>query len=262
MAILWMISQWGGFLEDIMVKTSRISYAKFSRFYDRVMGDRSEAAAYIRSLIIRYNSQAKTVLEIACGTGTILGILSESYDVTGLDLSRPMLAIARNKLPHVHIFQQEMTSFRIARRFDAIVCVFDSINHLLRFADWRRVFRRVALHLKDDGVFIFDINTLGKLQRLTNGPAWERWFDRDLAIIKVTGGRRRVFEWDIKIFEYQNKNNYRLFHEKISEITFPKQQIVSSLRSHFKEVKALDPFGSKASDRSERLYFVCRVRHA
>jgi len=53
-----------------------------------------------------------------------------------------------------------------------------------------------------------------------------------------------------------------LFHEKISEIAFSKQQIVGCLQSYFKEVKAFDPFGAKASDRSERLYFVGRVRHA
>lgn len=239
-----------------------MSYDKFYRFYDVVMGDRSDAAGYIAGLIAHNKPDTTTVLEIACGTGTIMGFLSASYDVTGLDRSRPMLAVARKKLPHVRFFRQDMTSFRIARRFDAIVCVFDSINHLLRFADWRKVFRRVAWHLKDDGVFIFDINTLGKLQRLVKGPAWERWIDRDLAIVKVTGGRQGLFEWDVKIFERQNRNNYRLFQEKITEVAFPKQQIVSALRSHFKEVKALDPFGAKASDRSERLYFVCRVRHA
>jgi SAM-dependent methyltransferase len=225
------------------------------------MGDRSDAARYIADLIGRHNPGAKTVLEIACGTGSILGILSASYDVTGLDRSRPMLATARRKLPHVRFFRQDMTNFHIGRRFDAIICAFDSINHLLRFSDWRKVFRRVAWHLKDDGVFIFDINTLGKLQRLANGPAWERWFDRDLAIIKVTAERGRIFEWDVKIFEHQRRHSYRLFHEKISEIAFPKQQILSCLRPYFKEVKALDPFGTKASDESERLYFVCKRHH-
>ena len=239
-----------------------MSYDKFYRFYDMVMGDRSDAARYIVNLIARHKPEAKTVLEIACGTGSILGILSASYEVTGLDRSRPMLTIARKKLPHVRFVRQDMTSFHIARRFDAIVCVFDSINHLLRFADWCKVFRRVALHLKDDGVFIFDINTVGKLQRLVKGPAWERWIDRDLAIVKVTGGRQGLFEWDVKIFEHQNRDSYKLFHDKISEIAFPKQQIVGCLQSHFKEVKAFDPFGAKASDRSERLYFVGRVRHA
>ena len=129
-------------------------YDKFSRFYDLVMGDRSDAARYVTDLIARYNPKTKKVLEIACGTGSILGLLSESYEVTGLDRSGAMLAVARKKLPHVRFFRQDMTRFRIAARFDAIICVFDSINHLLRPAHWWKVFYRVARHLHNDGVFI------------------------------------------------------------------------------------------------------------
>ena len=102
----------------------------------------------------------------------------------------------------------------------------------------------------------FDVNTLGKLQRLADGPAWEKWFGRDLAIIKVNtrpGGR---FEWDVKIFEHEARHDYKLLHEKIQEIALPKRQIVESLRRYFRQVKALDPFGFRASDQSERLYFV------
>lgn len=231
-------------------------YDKFSRFYDLVMGDRSDAATYVTDLIARYNPKTKKVLEIACGTGSILGLLSESYEVTGLDRSGAMLAVARKKLPHVRFFRQDMTRFRIAARFDAIICVFDSINHLLRPAHWWKVFYRVTRHLHADGVFIFDVNTLGKLQRLADGPAWEKWFGRDLAIIKVNtqpGGR---FEWDVKIFEHEARHDYKLLHEKIQEIALPKRQIVESLQRHFRQVKALDPFGFRASDQSERLYFV------
>ena len=56
--------------------------------------------------------------------------LAESYDVTGLDRSQPMIAIARKRLPYIPIFRQDITSFHLDRRFDAIVCAFDSINHL------------------------------------------------------------------------------------------------------------------------------------
>src|SRR6266545_1392648 len=164
MASLWMISRWLGFLEENIVKSNRMSYDKFYRFYDMVMGDRSDAARYIVNLIARHKPEAKTVLEIACGTGSILGILSASYEVTGLDRSRPMLTVARKKLPHVRLVRQDMTSFHIARRFDAIVCVFDSINHLLHFSDWRKVFRRVAVHLKVHSFFTFHSSTPGRLR--------------------------------------------------------------------------------------------------
>lgn len=237
-----------------------MGYDKFYRFYDLVMGDRSDAARYIADLIADHKSDAKSVLEIACGTGSILGILSETYEVTGLDRSRPMLAIARRRLPHARFFRQEMTNFRIPQRFDVILCMFDSINHLLRFADWERTFRSVARHLNDRGLFIFDVNTLGKLRRLTEGCAWERWFNRDLVIIKVTGGQRDKFAWAVTIFEQERGNQYRLIHEKIHEAAFPMKRILSSARTHFRTVKALDPFGAKASDQSERLYFVCKAR--
>jgi SAM-dependent methyltransferase len=232
-------------------------YEQFSRFYDLVMGDRSNAANFTRSLIARHKPEAKTVLEIACGTGAILGFLADTYEVTGLDRSRQMLALARKKLPHIRFYQQSMTMFRVAKQFDAIVCVFDSINHLLSFAAWKKVFRQVALHLTHDGLFVFDVNTLGKLQRLTKGPAWSKAFDRDLVIIKVTGGRRGIFEWDVKIFEHQKHNQYKLSHETIRELALPHKRILTALRDRFKKVKLIDPGGARPSDESERLYFVC-----
>jgi SAM-dependent methyltransferase len=171
-----------------------------------------------------------------------------------------MLAIARKKLPQVRFFRQDITRFRLAARFDAIICVFDSINHLLRPADWWKVFSLVARHLNEDGLFIFDVNTSGKLDRLAEGPAWEKWFGRHLAIIRVNAQRGRIFEWDVKIFAHERRDDYKLLHEKIQEIALPKRRILESLRRHFRQVKALDPFGFRASDQSERLYFVGKTR--
>jgi SAM-dependent methyltransferase len=235
-----------------------MSYEQFSRFYDLVMGDRSKAAHFTRSLIAHDKPEAKTVLEIACGTGAILGFLADKYDVTGLDQSHHMLALARRKLPHIRFYRQSMTSFRIAKKFDAIVCVFDSINHLLEFGKWKKVFHQVALHLNDDGLFVFDVNTLGKLRRLANSSAWSREFDRDLVIIDVRNGPRGLFEWNVKIFERQKRNDYKLIRETIRELALPHKRISTALRARFKQVKVIDPGGARPSDESERLYFVCR----
>lgn len=236
------------------------SYDKFSKYYDQVMGDRSAAANYIRDLIELYHPRAKTLLEIACGSGGLLGRLSEFYDVTGLDRSRAMLAVARERLPNLQLLRQDMTSFRIDRRFDAIVCAFDSINHLRRFSDWRKTFRCVAGHLNGGGVFVFDVNTSGKLKRLAEGPAWVKQFGLDMVVIKVNGGRGDVFTWDVKIFAHRKRDDFKLIHETIEERTFPMQRISATLRGYFSSVKVFDPEGHRPSDRSERLYFVCKAR--
>ena len=235
-----------------------MSYQKFHRFYDAVMGDRSAAASYIVELIDHYRPGTRTVLEIACGTGTILGLLSQSYEVTGLDRSRKMLAIARRKLPRTKLFCQDMTNFVIKQKFDAIVCVYDSINHLLRFSDWQKVFRRVRSHLKDDGIFILDVNTHGKLQRLADGEPWVRQIGRDLVVIDVTAGRRGCFGWNVKVFEHRPENFYKLHTETIAEIAVPMGRITAALRDWFKKVRVIDPESLRPSDRSQRLYFVCQ----
>lgn len=235
-----------------------IPYDRFSRFYDIVMGDRSDAAAFIHGLILQSKPQARTVLEIGCGTGTILGALSQSYEVTGLDRSPSMLALARARLPHVRFYRQDMTRFQLGKRFDVCVSAFDSINHLLRFSDWERVFRQVAAHLHTNGLFVFDVNTVGKLQRLADGQPWVKHFDRDLVVIKVGNGRRGLFRWGIQIFEHQTTLAYRLIEETIPEIAFPVKRIRESLKTHFKNIRVIDPEGARPTDQSERLYFVCQ----
>ncbi len=144
-----------------------------------------------------------------------------------------MLAIARKRLPHIRIFRQDMTSFHFDRRFDAIVCAFDSINHLRRFSDWKKTFRGVARHLNAGGVFVFDVNTTGKLQRLVDGPPWVKQFGRDLVVIKVNGGRGGVFAWDVKIFEHRKRGDYKLIAETIEETAIPMRRILTALRAYF-----------------------------
>jgi ubiquinone/menaquinone biosynthesis C-methylase UbiE len=53
------------------------------------------------------------VLEAACGTGSYLEQLSNWYEVSGFDLSAEMLAIARRKVPDVHVFVSDLESFTV-----------------------------------------------------------------------------------------------------------------------------------------------------
>ena len=215
-------------------------------------------AAYIRRLIRQHKPKARTLLELACGTGAILKILAKSYDVVGLDLSPQMLSIASKKLPQVRFYQKDMVSFDLGKKFDVIICVFDSINHVLKFADWQKIFRNAARHLEEDGLFLFDINTQAKLERLISAPTWVHKFGRNLEFINVTDGRRGIANWNIRVFEHRRGNKYGLFEEDIKEISFPVNKIRAALRKQFTEVKVVDALGRKPSSKSDRLYFVCK----
>jgi len=150
-----------------------------------------------------------------------------------------------------------MVDFRIDGRYDVIFCVFDSINHVKRFSDWKKVFTAVRRHLSPGGCFIFDINTQRKLERLIAEPPWVHWFGRNLLIIDVTALPSGGSNWNVKVFEHLNGSRYALHEEDIVEVSFPSQQIVAALRAHYVKVRVVDSDRSRPSAKSERLIFTC-----
>ena len=66
-------------------------------FYDAAMGDRRAAAEQVMKLIREAKPDAKNVLELACGTGSILKCLQDAYEVSGLDVSGKMLSLHARK---------------------------------------------------------------------------------------------------------------------------------------------------------------------
>jgi SAM-dependent methyltransferase len=231
------------------------SYERFGEFYDAVMGDRWAAAEQVMKLIRAAKPDAKNVLELGCGTGSILKCLQDDYEVSGLDISGKMLSVARKKVPRSKLFRQDMVDFRIDGRFDVIFCVFDSINHVRRFSDWKKVFAAVRRHLLAGGCFIFDINTQRKLERLIAEPPWVHRFGRNLLIIDVTALRNGGSNWNVKVFEHLNGYRYALHEEDIVEASFPIPQIVAALHAHYMKVRVIDPDRSRPSAKSERLFF-------
>ncbi len=178
------------------------SYETFARFYDPVQGDRAEHAAYVRTLIDRHHPAARTVLELACGTGSILKQLQPDFEVTGVDLSPTMLAIAAEKVPEARLVHADMTKVSLGETFDVVLCLYDSINHLLVFEQWESLFDRAREHLSDRGVFVFDINTEYRLGELAAQPQQAiRFGNDDLLLIDVVdaevGG---VVDWHLQVF--------------------------------------------------------------
>jgi SAM-dependent methyltransferase len=236
------------------------SYDAFARFYDEAMGDRQREAELVHELIRKHRPDARTVLELACGTGAILERLRPHYDVVGLDVSRPMLDVAAEKLPGVPLFEDDMTRFALGQSFDVVLCVFDSLNHLLRFKEWEAVFDRAREHLADRGMFVFDVNTERKLASFADAPPFARWVaDGSLLLIDVVDAGRRVWVWKIRVFEHRGGSEYRLHAEDIAETAFPAERIRASLRKRFAVVRAYDAERSRPTARSERLHFVCRA---
>jgi superfamily I DNA/RNA helicase len=161
------------------------------------MPDPKQKAVFLKSLIKKRNPSATTLLELACGTGAVLQYFADDFEIFGLDLSLGMLSVARKRLPKVALFRQDMRKFAIPRSVDTIVCVYDSINHLVKFNDWCKVFARVKQHLNARGVFIFDVNTEHRLKALAESPVWFHRFERNYLAMSVQGKPNGLTNWNV-----------------------------------------------------------------
>lgn len=147
-----------------------MSYDLFAEYYDELMSevDYSARAKYIDSLIKSYKPDAHLLVDLACGTGSMtVELAAMGYDVIGVDLSENMLSKAREKSDGSILYLcQSMQQLDMYGTIDAFVCTLDSLNHIEDRKQLLLALSRVSLFMEPDGVFVFDMNTLYKHERI------------------------------------------------------------------------------------------------
>jgi SAM-dependent methyltransferase len=135
-------------------------YEKSARIYDLLyvgtgIKDYHAEAAELRR-IIEESPGRHTLLDVACGTGAHLAELRQWYEVEGADVSPAMLAVARQRLPGVEVYEVDMRTLDLGRSFDAVICLFSSIGYVTDPAEMRSAVARLAAHVAPGGVLILD----------------------------------------------------------------------------------------------------------
>jgi SAM-dependent methyltransferase len=127
-----------------------------------------QAAPRIRTLYeATYGDQAeRSVLDVCCGQGTLAEhFLEHGYQVTGIDLSEPMLAFARQNLSRylkdgrAQLIKADAADFSVNDQFGLATATFDSLNMLQSDESLSNCFACVWHALTDDGMFVFDLMT-------------------------------------------------------------------------------------------------------
>jgi cyclopropane fatty-acyl-phospholipid synthase-like methyltransferase len=234
-------------------------YDLLARHYDAVTGDSSAETGFIDSIVKRAHGQGATLLEVACGTGGIIAALADRYRVSGLDISPGMLAVAREKLPAgTPLHLADMSSFELNVKFDAIICVYHGINHLLDFSAWESFFDCAHRHLNDDGVLVFDTYTASGLKMVTSVPKIVQRFGENYVHIRVRTSDEVVFDWNIEVLELQRDGTYKSLTEVIRTVSFSPEKIRASLEKKFVNIVTIESDGGVVNDDSEnRTWFVC-----
>jgi SAM-dependent methyltransferase len=137
-------------------------YDPFAWTYNKHWGNVFTPVAFSvieQMLLPKLGPEAK-ILDLCCGTGQLAAALSQQgYRVTGLDGSSRMLRFARKNAPTSTFILDDARSFLLRSRFDAVTCVFDSLNHIMSTDDLLSVFNSVNSALVDRGLFLLDFTT-------------------------------------------------------------------------------------------------------
>lgn len=236
-----------------------MSYENFAYYYDSLM-DEQFYDDYFQ--FINHHADFKSVLELGCGTGEIaLRLAQNDKEIYATDLSKDMLEVARLKAINANVNlmlgRVDMTDFKTDRAVDLIICLCDSINYVLSKKKVRQTFKNVYESLKYNGTFIFDANSLYKIEEVLDGY-FEEEDEEDFyfkwAVKKTAPGK---VEHLVEIIDKDNNEHIKEFHH---QQTYSINEYLSMLeQAGFNEIEYYGEF-EEYHQESQRIIFVCHKR--
>ena len=243
-----------------------MAYGEFAKIYDELINEDinyDEMVDCILRICNENNIEFNDYLDIACGTGNVTVRIAKHFkNIYGVDLSEDMLREAFDKLKSERIkgkiICQDMTELSLNRKFDLITSVLDSTNYVTDIDGLKNYLKGVYEHLKDDGLFIFDVNSYYKLSEILGNNiytyseedvfyTWENVFEDDLLSMFLT-------------FFVKKGELYERFEEEHLERAYKESQLESILEElDFKVINKFDGYSNdNVQANSERIVYVVK----
>lgn len=266
----------------------------FAEIYDDVMKNvpYNYWYRYLNDLLTFYHSEPESVIELAAGTGNMTRKMVNFKSVNkilALDLSEAMLSKAAEKMEfaadhsknfnnlnikrddmkfelsnqnrklEIDFKTENMKNFNFTDKTDLIVSFFDSLNYLTDIDQLQSCFESSAKSLKKKGLFIFDMNSIGRIKTieersfLIEGDSYECYWED---IVKAKENL-----WQVKLRICPNNDQLPCFEETHSERGYKIDTILRLLKnSGFKAVDVYNAFSfGRGKNNSDRLYFVAAL---
>lgn len=216
---------------------------------------------FIKELLGKKSLEAELVLEMACGTGGLTEKLVRDYKVHAFDLSDDMLSVCENKIrsKNLKLFKQNMAGFSAPASYDAIFSVGDSLNYVTDEKNFEAAIKSTYDHLKDGGIFIFDLNTEYKFKNIPPVTVdevedvlyiWENIYDE----------KEKLNTYGVNFFRNIKDNDYKRFYEEHLERAYDLSFVKNLLeKTGFKDIEVYDDYEFKeVSDETSRYTFMAR----
>lgn len=242
-----------------------MAYKEFANIYDELIHEDinyDKVAEKIIDLCTENSVNFEDYLDLACGTGNVAIKVAKYFkNIYAVDLSDDMLNVAfdkfkKNKIK-AKVICQDMCELSLNKKFNLITSVLDSTNYITEDEDLLNYFSKVYDHLKEDGVFIFDINSYYKLSTILGNNiytyssdeifyTWENSFEEEILNMFLT------------FFVRTDNNLYEKFEEEHFERAYKEEHIEQILKEcKFKILKKFAGYSNESVDAdSERILYV------
>lgn len=275
------------------------AYTSFAQVYDLFMDNvpYEKWCEWMTDYLKKEGIEDGLLLDLGCGTGKLTRLMAEKgYDMIGVDMSYEMLEIARDiemervyggedafdqtfeengesfdeeelvssgKKPILYL-EQDMREFELYGTVRAIYSACDCMNYLLEEDDIYTVLCLASNYLDPGGLFIFDINTKYKYEKLLANNTfaetreessfiWNNFYDED----------KEINEYDLTIFCKEEDGRFARFEEQHYQRCYEIETIKEMIEeAGLALVGVYDAYSNEeAREDSEKVTFVCRELH-
>lgn len=241
-------------------------YNDFAYIYDELIAEDVNYKTWCNTIIDICNDlniEKRDYLDLACGTGNFSSYIGKNFAfTTAVDLSSSMLSVADEKLKEEGIRSkvvcQDICNLSLNKKFDLITCGLDSTNYIIEEKNLKSYFKGVSQHLRENGIFIFDVNTEYKIKEVLGNNSFN-YNEDDVVYIWENILQDDVVTMELTFFVKKGQ-----VYERFDETHIERAYSESYLESCIKEVgmkveKKLNCYEDKLiDDKTERIAFVIR----
>ena len=246
-----------------------MSYNVFSSVYDILTEnvDYNKIADKICSLLSLNGISGGLLLDLGCGTGTLSFLLEEKgFDIIGVDPSEDMLSVAIEKKydfnSNAIFLCQSGEELDLYGTIDCAVCSLDAVNHIDSLEKVKTAFSRVSLFMNMGGIFIFDINTPYKHEKVLGNNTfvydmdevycvWQNSFDKE--------NQKTQIDLDFFI-KNEDDELFERYSEDFCEYAYKPEDIFKFLEEcGFELLSTFDDYSNKpVNDETQRITIVSK----
>ncbi len=248
-------------------------YSAIAGVYDKLNKELNYSAwaDFLEECFRRYGvGESGLVLDLACGTGRMTRELAaRGYDMIGVDGSADMLneAYAAGGEGILYLLQ-DMRELELYGTVGATVCCLDSLNYLLDVKDLKKTMSLVHNYSDIDGLFIFDVNTPHKFEKVYGDNAYvleDEHEDRGAIFCgwqNFYNSETGLCDFYLSVFTEDDDGKYIREDEHQIERCYTREEIENTLADcGFELLGVFADFGFGAPDsNTERWYFIARAK--